>query len=140
MIQLLYQSSDVPTTASSSATSQPTTSARAQELSTGTKAGIGVGVSLAVIIAATVGVSLWWAKRRRGAKSVSDDQRADSEGFLGDSAEGEAKQGPVELQGFNHPAELDPEAKQGPMELQGHNKPAELHAPDVPSQEPVELE
>lgn len=148
MIQLLYQSSDISTIALSSASSQATSSSiQAQGLSTGAKAGIGVGVALAVIIAATIGVSLWWAKSRRGRKSVPDNQRASAEVFLGELAEGEAKQGPVELQGFNKPAELDLEAKQGPVELQGHNKLAELHAPaglrasgGAPAQEPAELE
>lgn len=140
MIQLLYQSSDIPPTSSSSAGSQATASVQAHGLSTGAKAGIGVGVSLAVIIAATIGISLWWAKRRRGRKSIPDDQRAESKGFIGEPAEEKAIQGPVELQGLNHPAELDPEAKQSPVELQGHNKSAELHAPDAPLQEPAELE
>lgn len=59
MIQLLYQSSDIPPESSSSASIRATASIQALGLSTRAKAGVGVGLSLAVINAATIGVSLW---------------------------------------------------------------------------------
>lgn len=142
LIQLLYQSSDLISTAvpSSASSSQATASSTEPNgLSTGAKAGIGVGVALAVILVGTIGVA-WWLKIRRGKKSVPDGA------VPGGLSEGEEKQGPAELQGM-HSTLLDPKVLDKPAELQVFHTPVELQALNEPAElapetnhHPVELE
>lgn len=132
LLQMLYQSSDLPATSSASSRTSSsrtsssmsststssggtaTSSAQSHGLSTGAAVGIGVGVGLGVLLAAAAGVWLWCTKRRRRPTSTLEGQAAEDQPAYAEGVDS------------NKPAETT--AKESPTEAEGHHQPAELGA------------